>query len=502
MSLFQGRKAGVLKKVVSLLLLLSLLAPNGFYFSRTSIAASVPVNPFASAEAKTVLQKLYQITGKKMISGQHDYLESPDEWNNKLNTLTGKYAALHGYELGAILNQSDADIAMQRQNVVNSAIAWYKAGGIVTITDHASIPGTCQCWSNVQTSMNQTDFNKYVTPGTAEYNKLIADIDKVAVYLGELRDAGVPVLWRPYHEMNGGWFWWGKKSNFTALWNIMYDRYVNVHKLNNLLWVWSPNAPNANADPFNATYPGSDKVDVLAVDIYNNDYNPDYYNKIVQLAAGKLVAVGENGELPSSTVIDNQPNWAFMMTWGKMLTDNNTITTIQSFYSNPKLITRDSFALAVQETSPATVSIASASAQNGLKGEYFDNKDLTSLMEVRTDSNINFNWHNLAPVSSVQPDTFSVRWTGKLKPKYSETYTISSVSDDGIRVWVNGVLVIDSWFNQSWMERKGTISLTAGVPVDFKVEFYDDLNGAAAQVSWASLSQAKEVIPASALFLP
>uniref|UniRef100_UPI0020C72950 PA14 domain-containing protein n=1 Tax=Lysinibacillus sp. GbtcB16 TaxID=2824761 RepID=UPI0020C72950 len=73
----------------------------------------------------------------------------------------------------------------------------------------------------------------------------------------------------------------------------------------------------------------------------------------------------------------------------------------------------------------------------------------------------------------MQADTFSVRWTGKLVPAYTETYQISTISDAGVRVWVNGKLVLDSWVNQSWTERTGTIALTAGVPVDLKVEYYD-----------------------------
>ncbi|MGO4271929.1 glycosyl hydrolase [Paenibacillus sp. TAF58] len=400
-------KAGVRKKVVSLLFLLSLLAPNILLHPNVTNASVVPINSQATYEAKAVLQQLYAISGVSIISGQHDYLESPDEWTNQVKGWTGKYPGLHGYEFGAIMNQSESQLADQRQKVVNSAIAWNQAGGLVTISFHENIPGTCLCWSNVQKEMSQADFDKYVTPGTPQYTQLLADLDKAAVYLGKLRDAGVPVLWRPYHEMNGNWFWWGKKSNFPALWNIMYDRFVNVHKLNNLLWVWSPNAPNASSDSYTATYPGENKVDVLAVDIYDNDYQ-----------------------------------------------------------------------------------------------EYFDNKDLTALKETKEDAKIDFNWSTSAPFPSMQADTFSVRWTGKLKPKYTETYKISTLSDDGIRVWVNGVLVIDSWFNQSWVERSGTIALTAGVPVDLKVEYYDNMNGAVAKVMWTSPSQVKEIIPASALLLP
>jgi mannan endo-1,4-beta-mannosidase len=163
--------------------------------------------------AQKLLNTLYFLQGKGWISGQHDYLESADEFNEKLKTTSGQYAALPGYELGAINNQTAALIDNQRDWVVSSAILWYKAGGIVTISYHAQLPGTAPAWTNVSTSISNTDFDKYITPGTPQYNALIADLDKIALSLKKLNEAGVPVLWRPYHEMNGGWFWWGKKSN-------------------------------------------------------------------------------------------------------------------------------------------------------------------------------------------------------------------------------------------------------------------------------------------------
>lgn len=483
----------MLKKVVSLLFVLSLL-----FHPQDTQASAVPINSQATVEAKDVLRQLYAISGVSTISGQHDYLESPDEWTNQVKDWTGKFPGLHGYELGAILNQSQSQAAAQRQKVVQSAIAWHQAGGLVTLSFHQSIPGTCLCWSNVQKKMSQADFDKYVTPGTTEYGKLLKDLDEAAVYLGKLKDAGVPVLWRPYHEMNGDWFWWGKKNNFDALWNIMYDRFVRVHKLNNLLWVWSPNAPNEHADPYTSTYPGASKVDVLAVDIYDNDFNPDYYNQILQLANGKPVAIGENGEIPSAAILKDQPKWAYFMTWGKMVSENNHKDEIKSFFSNSKLLHRESFGpIKLPHIQPV-----STDKRHGLRGEYYDNKDLTGLKETKVDAKIDFNWSNSAPFSSMQADTFSVRWTGKLVPAYTETYRISTISDDGIRVWVNGKLVIDSWVNQSWKERSGSIALSAGVPVELKVEYYDDRHGAAAKVMWASPSQAKEIIPSSVLLLP
>src|SRR5690606_32173687 len=159
-------------------------------------------------------------------SGQHDYLEAPDVYPNQIRSLTGKFPAVHGYEMGAIMGQSAAVIAQQRSGVTNSAIAWHNAGGIVTMMYHAHYPGLPPLWTNVQRATTEQEFARIVTPGTTLYNHLIREIDQVADYLKRLRDAGVPVLWRPYHEMNGGWFWWGKKSRFADLWNIMFDRYV------------------------------------------------------------------------------------------------------------------------------------------------------------------------------------------------------------------------------------------------------------------------------------
>lgn len=164
----------------------------------------------------------------------------------------------------------------------------------------------------------------------------------MAVSLKSLRDANVPVLWRPYHEMNGNWFWWGKKNNFSKLWNIMYDRFVNVHKLNNLLWVWSPNAPNVWSDPYALTYPGADKVDILAADIYENDYQQKYYDSLLSLVAGKPIAIGENGEMPNLEKLQqSQSKWTYMMSWGKMLYENNSADTIKTFMNSNYTLTRD-----------------------------------------------------------------------------------------------------------------------------------------------------------------
>lgn len=500
------RKYRLYTTIIPIILILSLL-PWGEARSlpvarpvNTPAASIKPVNPSASKESAALLSYLSDLSGKGMISGQHDYLESPDEFNNKLKNASGQYAVLHGYELGAINNQSKETIARQRQAVVDSAIKWHKGGGIVAMTFHQNLPGTSPEWANVKMNLSQDKFDAYVTPGTPQYKALIAELDEVAGYLGELRDAGVPVLWRPYHEMNGNWFWWGQKDNFAQLWDIVYERMVNTHKLNNLLWVWNPNAPNEWAKAYSNYYPGAAKVDVLAADIYNNDFKQSYYENLLKLADGKPIGIGESGELPDPVILSQtQSKWVYTMTWGKMLLENNNLQKIQSFMSNKYTVSRDDYKLALS----AQLNALTAVSRNGLKGQYFGNTELSGKpLLTRNDNRIDFNWHGDSPAPGIGKDSFSVRWTGKIKPVYSEKYTFTASSDDGIRVWIGGKLIIDSWKKQSGISREGSITLTAGSAYDIKVEYYENHGDASVRLMWQSPRQKQAVILQNALTLP
>jgi YD repeat-containing protein len=135
----------------------------------------------------------------------------------------------------------------------------------------------------------------------------------------------------------------------------------------------------------------------------------------------------------------------------------------------------------------------------GLTGRYYDNIDFTNYVTTRLDYTVNYWWDLAAPAPGVGSEEFSVRWTGMVVPRYSEEYTFYTTSDDGVRLWVDGQLIIDKWFDQGATEWSGKITLEAGRQYSIKMEFYDRFWGAVAQLRWSSLSQAKEIVPQSRL---
>jgi len=152
--------------------------------------------------------------------------------------------------------------------------------------------------------------------------------------------------------------------------------------------------------------------------------------------------------------------------------------------------------------SPESAEISAMPILIGLKGDYYNNMDFTGFILTRVDSGVNFDWGNGSPDPSIGADTFSVRWTGQVVPLFSETYTFYTLSDDGVRLWVNGVQLVNNWTDHPPTENSGTIALTAGVRYPIQMDFYENGGGASSALSWSSPSQPREIIPANRLFPP
>jgi len=125
----------------------------------------------------------------------------------------------------------------------------------------------------------------------------------------------------------------------------MYDYFTNHHQLNNLIWVWNTNAPRDipgdEAWPYEDFFPGIDYVDILAADVYRNDYKQSHHDQLVDLAEGKPIALGETGEIPSNEVLEQQTQWTWFMPWGWILFFSNETDLIKDVYLSDRVLTLD-----------------------------------------------------------------------------------------------------------------------------------------------------------------
>jgi hypothetical protein len=131
----------------------------------------------------------------------------------------------------------------------------------------------------------------------------------------------------------------------------------------------------------------------------------------------------------------------------------------------------------------------------GLKGEYFDNEDFTKPVMTRIDPRVDFTWGLGSPHPSMGSDYFSVRWTGRVEPESSGTWSFHVVSDDGARLWVDGRLIIDDWKVRGTEERTGSIELESGRKAEIRLEYFDCVSMAQAHLSWSGPDRRKELIP-------
>lgn len=297
-------------------------------------SAIKPVTPNASPEARALLEFLYSTSGKYTLTGQHNYPNTRDRNSQFAADYIGKTPAVWSIDWGhAEAGNSDSYLA--RPDIVDEAKRQHKLGSLVTICWHA-VPPTADepvtfrrqrdadpaALASVQGQLLDEQFKDVLTPGTELYKRWCAQVDVIAGFFKQLQDAHVPVLWRPYHEMNGNWFWWGgRRGEYStkALYRQMFDRFVKHHKLNNLIWVWSVdrvNNPEMNHADY---YPGNEYVDVLSLDVYGSDFAKSYYDSLIALSNGKPLVLGEVGNPPSLEVLDSQPKWGFWVIWAGMV---------------------------------------------------------------------------------------------------------------------------------------------------------------------------------------
>jgi len=308
-----------------------------------------PVNPNATGEAKKLLDYLYDVAGKQLISGQHTQTV-PMEEVAYIKDVTGRRPKLQGFELlgySPNINWEDASEACltevkENQHTVETAIQWAKEnGGIVSYCFHWFSPlgGHDKSFYQKNTDFDARDI---LIEGSDAEKKFYSDLDVIAKELRKFQDENIPILWRPFHEADGDWFWWGARGHETGkrLYIKMFEYYVKELHLDHLIWVWNSPAPEG--------YPGDEYVDVISRDVYlekgtKTDYAKEYEELRKITKADKVAALGEVGILPDMNLWENSKvPWAYYMTWSKEFCMDGEYNSKEAFkraYASKNMIT-------------------------------------------------------------------------------------------------------------------------------------------------------------------
>jgi mannan endo-1,4-beta-mannosidase len=319
-------------------------------FSSFQIFAQ-PANPEANAKAKTVLAYIHSLeprTDKRVLSGQFSNFGDRASLRlaNQIHEKSGHWPAILGVDYLGGRAGIRTDVADR------AAIDYWNAGGLVTVSTHLYDP--TKTWTNRPEGLRDkgVDLNVLLDPNTEAHTNWMHELDLVADGLNELKTNGVVVLWRPFHEMNGDWFWWDGKDpeTFKKLWRQMFDYFTQTRKLDNLLWVYGPNHGRNTA----VYYPGDQYVDIVGLDAYTDFVDTDHIHGYPEIAKinkpfgfsefGPHGASDPPGDYHYTNLINgiraNFPRTVFFMSWNAKwsLASNSNVTEL---LNDPWIVNRE-----------------------------------------------------------------------------------------------------------------------------------------------------------------
>ncbi|WP_207765273.1 glycoside hydrolase family 26 protein [Solitalea longa] len=359
----------MVKKVYLFIALCSVIS-SGCYAQKSDR----PADKKANSETKALYINLKKLAAKHTLFGHQDALAYGVGWRNEegrsdVKSVSGAYPAVYGWDMGHIeldsLKELDGVPFDQLRQFVKEA---YSRGGINTFSWHTTNPiDHKSAWDTTQLIVKQ------IIPGGAKHELYKAYLDKVAAFLGSLKtDDGkaIPVIFRPFHEHTGTWFWWCENvstvDEFKSMWHFTFDYLTKTKGLHNLLFSYSA-ADFATKEKYEERYPGDDYVDMLGFDIYCFEDLKGYQTKLdrqlsilqeVAIAHNKIPALTETGyeRVPNSTwwtetlmPVLAKYNMAYVLVWrndrpahhyapypGQQSADD-----FKKFYADPKIIFQD-----------------------------------------------------------------------------------------------------------------------------------------------------------------
>lgn len=294
---------------------------------------------------KKVLALLADIRTEHVIGGIHNREpnSNPAQWTNEIHKHVGAYPALWSGDF--LFQQENIE---HRNTMIDEAIKQFNQGAIVNIMWHACNPANGQpcAWDDgegVLSTLTDEQWEELFTPETAIHTQFVHMMEEIAVHLQRLKESDVIALFRPFHEMNQGKFWWGGRpgENGTAkLYRWIHDYLTNEKQLDNLLWVWNIqdfSTLDADLDAYN---PGDAYWDIVSLDVYDDasGFSQEKYESVRRVANGKPMGIGEFQKLPSLKELEEQPDWVFFMGWSELVFEHNTVETIKEIYGSERVL--------------------------------------------------------------------------------------------------------------------------------------------------------------------
>lgn len=284
--------------------------------------------PNSSIEARALYAELLQYQAeKKILSGQMWAPWGIDEIEY-IYEVTGKYPAVRGHDL---IHEAS------NEREIELLIDWYRKGGIPTLMWHWGAPTLGEGYEE---SKGTIDMSKCFIEGTPEHKAMWNDLKRVADWLTVLKEANVPVLWRPMHEFDGKWFWYGKGggAHFVKLWETMYNYFANDRELNNLIWVL------CHSDKLDDTYiPDKKYFDFAGPDTYTQDSQEKLYHAVSEMyGKNTLIPLHECGTIPDPDIcLENNTMWSWWMLWHTMHLTKIDKDELRQIYHHPAVLTLD-----------------------------------------------------------------------------------------------------------------------------------------------------------------
>lgn len=238
-----------------------------------------PSDDVRTLETEKLLTNLKKSASKGIMFGHHDDTVygigwEGDEGRSDVKSVCGDYPAVISFDLGEIeLKGDDSLDKVPFDKIRKEIINQYQRGGMASLSWHVRNPKTGgDAWD-----VTDTTVVKSILPGGENHEKFSGWLTKVADFLNSLKMADgvkVPVLFRPWHEHTGSWFWWGEKlctpDEYKALWHMTVDS-LRTHGVDNALYAYSPGSEPKDTAQYLKRYPGDDIIDLIGFDTYQHD---------------------------------------------------------------------------------------------------------------------------------------------------------------------------------------------------------------------------------------